>query len=102
MKAASSKPRGARPQGRPASHPVARRQLASLEQASDGRQGPEPQAYTAPVIKNDRMPEENEAACKRPGRLKQNNPSFLHLNSEPRQARTAACFPTVNWTMRHI
>ena len=83
MRTASSKPRRARPQGRPTSHPVGRRQLASLEQASDDRQGPEPQAYTATIVKNDPSSEEKEATCKQQERLKQNDPNLFHLNSEP-------------------
>jgi hypothetical protein len=84
MRTLGSEPREARPQGRPASHPIGRRHSLRSNRASDGRQGPEPQAYTAPVIKHDPMPEENEVACKRLERLKQNDPTFFHLNSEPR------------------
>lgn len=86
----SSGPREARPQGRPAAHPIGRRPLASLEQASDGRQGPEPQACTPPVIMNDRSSKGKKPTLKQPAGLKQNDRRFLHLNSEPRHGRSNA------------
>jgi len=87
MKPVSSGPRGARPQDRPAAHPIGPRHSLRSNRASDGRQGPEPQAYAVPVVKFDRRPKEKKSAFKQQEGLKQNAPRFLHLNSELRQNR---------------
>jgi len=77
---AGSEPRGARPQGRPAAHPIGRRPLAALEQGERRPTGSRAAGLQRPRDQKQQPRRGQERALKQPEEQKQNDSDFLHLN----------------------